>query len=284
MRQADSAQCAERCLRKGAIEAECPWNEHEKGHLHRRSAHQSVKVGNELFEPTGRVREARQRRAWSSAVERRLKTATHLAARMEQMTQPGAILLTPETLALAEGSIQVTSRGPVPVKGVATPIEIFELSGVSPVRSRLHAAASRGLTRFVGRDAEIELLRHALGRAGDGHGQVVAVVGEPGVGKSRLVWEFTHSHRSQGWLVLETGSVSYGKATMYFPVIELLRRYFALEVRDDVRRMREKVTGKLLSLDRGLEHTLPVSYRKSRLEALRAEVVALSLSASKEEE
>jgi class 3 adenylate cyclase/tetratricopeptide (TPR) repeat protein len=183
---------------------------------------------------------------------------THLAARMEQMAQPGAILLTPETLALAEGFIQVTSRGPVPVKGAATPIEIFELSGASPVRSRLHAAASRGLTRFVGRDAEIELLRQALGRAGDGHGQVVAVVGEPGVGKSRLVWEFTHSHRSQGWLVVETASVSYGKATMYFPVIELLRRYFALEVRDDVRRMREKVTGKLLSLDRSLEHSLPV--------------------------
>ena len=148
---------------------------------------------------------------------------THLAARMEQMAKPGSVLLAPDTLALAEGFVQVTSRGPVPVKGLAAPIEIFELSGASPVRSWLHAAASRGLTRFVGRDAEIELLRQALGRAGEGHGQVVAVVGEPGVGKSRLVWEFTHSHRSQGWLVLETASVSYGKATAYFPVIELLR-------------------------------------------------------------
>ena len=150
--------------------------------------------------------------------------STHLAARMEQMAQPGTILLTPETLALAEGFVQVTSRGPVPVKGLTAPIEIFELTGASPVRSRLHAAASRGLTRFVGRDAEIELLRQALERAGEGHGQVVAVVGEPGVGKSRLVWEFTHSHRSRGWLVLEAASVSYGKATTYFPVIELLAR------------------------------------------------------------
>ena len=120
---------------------------------------------------------------------------THLAARMEQMARPGTILLAPDTLALAEGFVQVTSRGSVPVKGLAAPIEIFELAGASPVRSRLHAAASRGLTRFVGRDAEIELLRQALGRAGEGHGQVVAVVGEPGVGKSRLVWEFTHSDR-----------------------------------------------------------------------------------------
>jgi class 3 adenylate cyclase len=183
---------------------------------------------------------------------------THLAARMEQMARPGTILLAPDTLALAEGFVQVMSRGPVPVKGLAAPIEIFELAGASPVRSRLQAAASRGLTRFVGRDAEIELLRQALGRAGEGHGQVVAVVGEPGVGKSRLVWEFTHSHRSQGWLVLETASVSYGKATTYFPVIELLRSYFGIEPRDDDRKMREKVTGKLLSLDRALEPTLSV--------------------------
>ena len=183
---------------------------------------------------------------------------THLAARMEQIARPGTILLAPDTLALAEGFVQVTSRGPVPVKGLAAPIEIFELAGASPVRSRLHAAAARGLTRFVGRDAELELLRRALGRAAEGHGQVVAVVGEPGVGKSRLVWEFTHSHRSQGWLVVETASVSYGKATTYFPVIELLRGYFGIEPRDDNRKMREKVTGKLLSLDRALEPTLPV--------------------------
>ncbi|HEX6294984.1 MAG TPA: adenylate/guanylate cyclase domain-containing protein [Burkholderiales bacterium] len=183
---------------------------------------------------------------------------THLAARMEQMAKPGTILLALDTLALAEGFVQVTSRGTVPVKGLAAPIEIFELTGASPVRSRLHAAASRGLTRFVGRDAEIDLLIRTLGRANEGRGQVVAVVGEPGVGKSRLVWEFTHSHRSQGWLVLETASVSYGKATTYFPVIELLRSYFGIEARDDDRKMREKVTGRLLSLDRALEVTLPV--------------------------
>ena len=182
---------------------------------------------------------------------------THLAARMEQMAQPGAILMTPETLGLAEGFVQVVSRGPVPVKGLTTPIEVFELAGASPVRSRLHAAASRGLSRFIGRGAELELLRQALSRAGEGRGQIVAVVGEPGVGKSRLVWEFTHSHRSQGWLVLEAASVSYGKATTYFPVIDLLRRYFGIEPRDDGRKILEKVTGKLLSLDRALEPMLP---------------------------
>src|SRR5258705_7974637 len=185
---------------------------------------------------------------------------THLAARMEQLAEPGTTLLTPATLALAEGFVQVTARGPVPVKGLAAVVEVFALTGASPVRSRLHAAAAQGLTRFVGRDAELALLRRALTLAASGRGQVVAIVGEPGVGKSRLVWEFTHSHRSAEWLVLEAASVSYGKATTYFPVIELLRGYFQIEARDDVRRIREKVTGKLVSLDRALEATLPVFF------------------------
>jgi class 3 adenylate cyclase/tetratricopeptide (TPR) repeat protein len=185
---------------------------------------------------------------------------THLAARMEQMARPGTILLAPDTLALAEGFVQVTSRGPVPVKGLPAPIEIFELAGASPARRRPRAAAARGLTPFVGRAAEIDLLRRALGRAAEGHGQVVAVVGEPGVGKSRLLWEFTHSHRSHGWLLLESTSVSYGKATTYFPVMELLRGYFGIEPRDDDRKIREKVTGRVFSLDRALEPALPVFF------------------------
>src|SRR3989454_733527 len=125
------------------------------------------------------------------------------------------------------------------------------------VRSRLHASAARGLTHFVGRETELDQLRGAVERAGAGHGQVVAVVGEPGVGKSRLYWEFTHSHRTQNWLILESGSVSYGKSTAYLPVIDLLKLYFQVEGRDETRKIREKVTGKLLSLDRALEPSLP---------------------------
>ena len=148
---------------------------------------------------------------------------THLAARMEQMATPGTILLTSETLALAEGFVHAAPLGPMGVKGLPSPVEVFELTSASPVRSRLQAAAARGLTRFVGRDAEIELLGQALERAEGGRGQVVAVAGEPGVGKSRLVWEFTHSHRTRDWLVLEAASVSYGKVSTYYPVIELLK-------------------------------------------------------------
>jgi class 3 adenylate cyclase/tetratricopeptide (TPR) repeat protein len=182
---------------------------------------------------------------------------THLAARMEQMATPGSILVAHETLNLAEGYVVVKSLGPLPVKGLETPIEVYEVTGAAMVRSRLHAVAARGLTQFVGRDSELEQLRQALGRAQSGRGQVVAVVGEAGVGKSRLYWEFTHSHRTEGWLVVEGGSVSYGKATAFLPIVDLLRAYFQIEARDDARKIREKVTGKLLSLDRALEPSLP---------------------------
>lgn len=181
---------------------------------------------------------------------------THLAARMEQMALPGSILIPPETLRLAEGYVQVKALGPRPVKGLDAPIEVYEVVGAETVRSRLYAAAVRGLTRFVGRESELEQLRQALELARGGHGQVVAVVGEPGVGKSRLYWEFTHSHRTEGWLMVESGSVSYGKATAYLPVIELLKSYFQIETRDEPRKIREKVTGKVFSLDRALEPSL----------------------------
>lgn len=120
----------------------------------------------------------------------------------------------------------------------------------TPQQTDASPAAPRGLTRFVGRDAELSQLRQGMERAGAGYGQVVALVGEPGVGKSRLVYKFTHSHRTHGWLILESGSVSYGKATPYLPVTDLLKAYFQIEDREDGRRIREKVTGSG-SLERG---------------------------------
>ena len=182
---------------------------------------------------------------------------THLAARMEQLARPGTALLTADTLRLVEGYVEVKPLGPVPVKGLPEPVEVYELLRAGPVRSRLQAAVARGLTRFVGRDTELEHLRQALARAGAGQGQVVAGVGEAGVGKSRLLYEFTRSHHTHGWLLLASHSVSYGKATAYLPVLDLLKGYFQIEPQDDARRRREKVTGKLLTLDRALEPMLP---------------------------
>jgi tetratricopeptide (TPR) repeat protein len=182
---------------------------------------------------------------------------TVLAARMEQTATPGSIRLSVATLRLVEGLVQVTALGPVPVKGLAEPVEVFELTGASHLRRRLQAAATRGLTPFVGRQHELEALHQALAQVQAGHGQVVALVGEAGVGKSRLVYEVIHSHRTQGWRVLESASVSYGKATPYFPVIDLMKRYCQIDDGDEVRTIRARVTGQILTLDETLQDTLP---------------------------
>ena len=182
---------------------------------------------------------------------------THLAARMEQLARPGTTLITAETLRLAEGYIEVRPLGPVPVKGLPDPVKIYELIRFGPGRSRLQAAAMRGLTPFVGRETEVDTLRRALERAAMGQGQIVAVAGEAGIGKSRLFWEFTHSYRVQGWLILESTALSHGQAISYLPVSDLLRSYFQIDERDDERKIREKVTGKLLTLDENLRPTLP---------------------------
>ena len=148
---------------------------------------------------------------------------THLAARMEQMAMPGAILITPAVLGLVEGFVQVKALGAMPVKGLRDPVEVYEVTGAGMVWLRLQAAAAHGLTRFVGRQPELETVQQALAQVQTGHGQVVALVGDAGVGKSLLVYEVVHSHRTQGWLVLESAAVSYGKATPDFPVIDLLQ-------------------------------------------------------------
>ena len=182
---------------------------------------------------------------------------THLAARMEQLASAGSSFMTAAVLRLSESFVAVKPLGPVNVKGLAEPVEVYELTGAGAARTRLHAAAARGLSRFVGRDPELEQIHRALEHAGAGRGQIVAVVGEPGMGKSRLFYEFTRSHRTQGWGTLETVSASYARAASYLPVSDLLRDYFKIGAQDDQREIREKVTGKLLTLDRTLEPILP---------------------------
>jgi class 3 adenylate cyclase/tetratricopeptide (TPR) repeat protein len=186
-----------------------------------------------------------------------LGQTTHLAARMEQLATPGSIRLTAATLRLVEGLVRVNALGAFPVKGLPDSIEVFELAGTTALRRRLQATVAQGLTRFVGRQTELDTLQQALAQARAGHGQVVAVVGEAGVGKSRLAYEFTHGHRTQGCLVLESASVSYGKATPYVPVIDLLRRYAHIEDSDDLRTIRAKVTGQALTLDAALQDAIP---------------------------
>jgi class 3 adenylate cyclase/tetratricopeptide (TPR) repeat protein len=183
----------------------------------------------------------------------------HLAARMEQMAMPGSVLTTADTFRFAEGYVAMKPLGLAPVKGLADPIQIYEVTAAGAARTRFQAAAGRGLTRFVGRDVELEQLRRAQQLAGNGRGQVVAIVGQAGVGKSRLVHEFVHSHHTTDWLVLEANSTSYGHATPYLPAIELLRDYFKINAHDGTQSIREKVSAKILTRDPSLQDAiLPV--------------------------
>jgi predicted ATPase/class 3 adenylate cyclase len=182
--------------------------------------------------------------------------ATSLAARLQGLANPGSIVVSASTFRLTEGFFAFHALGAAQIKGVSEPVPVYEVMGVEPLRTRLQVAARRGLVRFVGRQRELELLQQAWEQAKQGRGQIVAVVGEPGVGKSRLYYEFK-VHCQRDGLVLETFSVSHGKAYPYLPLIELLNTYFQLTPQDDERRRREQVIGKVLTLDRRLEDTLP---------------------------
>jgi class 3 adenylate cyclase/tetratricopeptide (TPR) repeat protein len=157
---------------------------------------------------------------------------THLAARMEQTASPGTILATAHTLRLIEGYVSARPLGPIPVKGLAFMVEAGELEEPLAVRSRFQVSITRGLTRFVGRAAEMGQLRSLAARAGRGHGQLVALVGEAGVGKSRLARELAESDALRGWTVLASGAVAFEANTPYLPVVGLIRGYLGLDERD----------------------------------------------------
>jgi tetratricopeptide (TPR) repeat protein len=181
---------------------------------------------------------------------------TNLASRIQALAPTGSIAISEQTRKFVEGYFQLKPLGPTKVKGVSEPVNVYEVTGLGPLRTRLQRAAGRGFTRFVGRQREMEALKHSAEQAKSGDGQIVATMAEPGVGKSRLFFEFKATSES-GWMVLETFSVSHGKASAYLPIIDLLRNYFDISAGDDERKRREKVTGRVLALDRTLEDTLP---------------------------
>src|SRR5262250_2432601 len=182
---------------------------------------------------------------------------THMAARMQELAAGGKTLITASTLRQTEGFVQVKPVGAVPVKGVSRPVEAFEVIAATAARTRGQAAAVRGLTPLVGRRREIEVFSKLMEEAGSGKGQILAMVGEPGLGKSRLAHEFTRHQLRRGWLVLEGASVSYGKATPYFPLIEMLRGNFQIADGEGSDNIREQVVMHILELDNMLTDAIP---------------------------
>jgi tetratricopeptide (TPR) repeat protein len=180
----------------------------------------------------------------------------NLASRLQAIARTGSIVFSDKTRGLVEGYFALRSLGATRVKGIAEPVKLYEVNGLGPLRTPFQRAAARGLTRFVGRERELDAMRQALELAKAGRGQIVAAMGEPGVGKSRLFFEFKAIAQSD-CAVLEAYSISHGKASAYLPLIELLRDYFRITPEDDQRQRREKITGKVLTLERALEDTLP---------------------------
>ena len=167
-----------------------------------------------------------------------------LASRLQTLANPGSIAISDGLRNLVEGNFTLKALGPARIKGSSEAVNVYEVTGLGPLRTRLQRAAGRGLTKFVGREREIEALRHAAALAREGRGQIVAAMADPGVGKSRLFYEFKATSAS-GWVVLEALSISHGKASAYLPVIDLLRNYFEISIADDERKRREKVAGKI---------------------------------------
>jgi len=181
---------------------------------------------------------------------------TNLASRLQALAPTGSTAISEQTRKLVEGYFALKPLGPTKVKGVAEAVNVYEVVGLGPLRTRLQRSAVRGLTKFVGRQHEMETLKRALDQVRVGRGQIAAAMAEAGTGKSRLFYDFKAVAQA-GCMVLETFSVSHGKASAYLQIIELLHAYFGIETGDDGRKRREKVTGRVVALDRALEDTLP---------------------------
>jgi class 3 adenylate cyclase/predicted ATPase len=182
--------------------------------------------------------------------------AINLAQRMESVAPSETIVVSEETRRLVEGYFELRAMGLTEIKGIAEPIEVYEVLGVGVLHGHFDLAARRGLTRFVGREHELAQMRRALDLAIDGHGQIVAVMAEAGTGKSRLFHEFKAT-MPPSCKVLEAYSVSHGKASAWLPVLELLRGYFGIANTDDAAGRRDKVRAVLSALDAALDDTRP---------------------------
>ena len=182
--------------------------------------------------------------------------ATSLAARLEGLATPGTTVVSAYTHQLTEGYFEFKDLGAAKIKGVSEPLQIYEVLGVGALRTRLQVSAAHGLSRFVGRKQELEQLKQVRAQASNGQGQIVGVVGEPGVGKSRLLHEFKLLSERH-CLVLETFCAAHGSGYAYLPLIELLKNYFRIRPQDDERTLHEKVAGRVVALERELEDGLP---------------------------
>jgi class 3 adenylate cyclase/tetratricopeptide (TPR) repeat protein len=183
-----------------------------------------------------------------------------LAARMEQLAEPGKTLLTEHTAKLAAGFFELRDLGASKIRGLAEPLHVYELEGVGGARTRLDVSRAQGFSKFVGREGDLQVLEAALARSREASGQVVGVVAEAGVGKSRLCYEFAERCRARGLTVLEGRAVSHGRNVPFLPILQIFRDYYGIVEQDDARTAREKIAGRLLLIDEGFREALPLAF------------------------
>jgi hypothetical protein len=179
---------------------------------------------------------------------------------MEALAEPGKAYLTESTAALARGFLDLSDLGEFEIKGASDPVRVFELAGVGEARSRLDLAREQGLSRFVGRAEEMAALEEALERAKAGEGAAIGIVAEPGIGKSRLSFEFVQRCRDRGVEVFEAQAQAHGKSIPFMPVLQMLRSFFGIAEHDPEQLAREKIAGRALLLDHGFAEDLPLMF------------------------
>jgi len=184
----------------------------------------------------------------------------NLASRLETLAEPGTILISENTYRLIKDKFNTKSRGKLQVKGKKSPIKAYRVLSSASSTAALDIEPQIGLTKFVGREKEIDTLRGRLSKSMEGLGQIVAIVGEAGLGKSRLIYEFRGSIEKGNFTYLEARCLSYGKSTPYLPVIDLLKSYFKVETTDDESAVRGKLETVIKKMDDSLEWTLPYFY------------------------
>ncbi|MBW2280920.1 MAG: AAA family ATPase [Deltaproteobacteria bacterium] len=183
-----------------------------------------------------------------------------LASRMQELASPDTCYLTGDTAELVRGYFELEDLGTFRVKGVRDEVPVFELKKAGDVRTRFDVSRARGLTRFVGRDADSEMLQTALAEAQAGNGQVVGIVADAGVGKSRLSFEFLESCRARGLRTLEGRAVAHGKNIPLLPILQAFRDYFDIDERDPAQSVREKIAGRMLLFDEDYREDLPLLF------------------------
>jgi adenylate cyclase len=183
-----------------------------------------------------------------------------LASRMEHLAAPGTAYLTDRTAELTGTFFDIEDLGQFEVKGVREPVRVYELKGVGAQRTRFDITRARGLSRFVGRRDETASLSDALDEAESGRGRIVGIVGEAGVGKSRLCHEFLDRARASGIKVFVAHGQPHGRAFPFAPVLELLRGYFGVADMDGPVAARQKIAGSLLLLDESFRESLPLVF------------------------